>query len=123
MKKKDLLAIERIINVINELNILTKGKDSNYFFDSLELNTLIDLIYEVDKNINKISFDLKEKYSNINWSVVASEKDYDEVMGPSINIGTVWRLASNDLNDALMKKLNELLVKEIPEYYKNLCSK
>ena len=44
-------------------------------------------------------------------------------MGPSINIGTVWRLASNDLNDALMKKLNELLVKEIPEYYKDLYSK
>lgn len=123
MKKKDLLAIERIISVINELNILTKGKDSNYFFDSLELNALIDLIYEIDQNINKISFDLKEKYSNINWSVVASEKDYDEVMGPSINVGTVWRLASNDLNDALMKKLNELLVKEIPEYYKDLCSK
>ena len=57
MKKKDLLAIERIISVINELNILTKGKDSNYFFDSLELNALIDLIYEVDQNINKISFE------------------------------------------------------------------
>ena len=51
------------------------------------------------------------------------EKDYDEVMGPSINIGTVWRLASKDLNDALMEKLNQLLVNEIPAYYKNICSK
>lgn len=123
MKKKDLLSIERIINIINELNILTNGKDSNYFFDSLELNALIDLIYEIDININKISFDLKEKYPNINWAVVASEKDYDEVMGPSINIGTVWRLASKDLNDTLMEKLNQLLVNEIPAYYKNICSK
>lgn len=123
MKKKDLLAIERIISVINELNILTKGKDSSYFFDSLEINALLDLIYEVDVNINKISFELKEKYSTINWSVVASEKDYDEVMGPSINLGTVWKLASGGLNDALTDKLNQLLVSEIPDYYKNVCSK
>lgn len=86
MNKKSLLAIERIISCINELDILTKNKDAEYFYNSFEMNVLIELIYEIEDNLNKISENLKLKYDNINWQFIEKEHYYDEVMGRSLKI-------------------------------------
>ena len=37
MNQKTIKAIERIITYLNELKILTKGRDDNYFYESYEM--------------------------------------------------------------------------------------
>jgi len=126
MNKKSIVAIERIISCINELSILTKGRDDNYFYDSFEMIALLDLIYEIDRNINKISPKIKEKYSTIDWNVIENRKHIDEKTGErwnSMNIGKAWELASGVIKDELLDKLNKLLENELPIYYTSYCNK
>lgn len=123
MNKKSLLAIERIISCINELDILTKNKDADYFYKSFEMNMVLDLIYEIENSLNKISDNIKLKYDNVDWQVVEKAHYYDEVMGSSLKINKAWELANKIIKDKLLNNLNIILEKEIPEYYKNLCNK
>ena len=126
MNKKSILAIERIISCIRELSIITKGRDDKYFYNSFEFNILLDLIYEIDNNLNKISPKVKEKYSNIDWKVIEKRKYIDEVTGErwnSMNVGEAWILANGIIKDELLDKLNDLLEKELSTYYTNYCNK
>ena len=40
-----------------------------------------------------------------------------------MNLGDIWLLANGIIKDELLDKLNELLEKEIPTYYKNWADK
>jgi len=123
MNKKSLLAIERIISCINELIILTKDKKAEYFYNSFEMNALIDLLNQIELNINKINNKIKNKYNNIDWKIIEKEKKYDDVFGESLSIGKTWDLSSNILKNTLLNDLIKLLEEEIPNYYKKLCNK
>ena len=79
MNKRTLVAIERIITCINELSIITKNKSVEYFYDSFEMNILLDILQEIELNLDKISIKIKEKYKNIDWDIIKKEKHYDEV--------------------------------------------
>ena len=57
MNKKSIIAIEKILNCINELEIMCTGRDDNYFYDSYEMPILCNLVNEVEINLNKISYD------------------------------------------------------------------
>lgn len=118
MNKKSLLAIERIIICINELDILTKNKDKEYFYDSFEMIILINLLNEIQSNITKINNKTKNKYKNIDWKII--EKEYDDVF---LNVEKAWNLSSFIVKEELLDKLNKLLEQEIPNYYKKLCNK
>lgn len=120
MNKRTLLAIERIITCINELSIITKNKSAQYFYDSFEMNILLDILQEIELNLDKISIKIKEKYKNIDWDIIKKEKHYDEVFGESLNLGKAWILVSTTLKDNLLNKLIALLEDELPSYYKNL---
>lgn len=121
MNRKSLLAIERIIACINELEILTKDKEAEYFYDSLEMNILIDLISEIEVNLSRVNRNIKDKYKHINWNLIQNAKKYDEVFGGSFNLGEVWKLASITLKSELLDDLEMLLTQEIPKFYKSLC--
>ena len=123
MNKKSLLAIERTISCINELTILTKNKTAEYFYDSFEMNALLVLLNEIEFNLNKINSKIKDKYKNIDWSIIEKEKYYDDVFGESINVGKAWILVSSTLKNELLNNLIILLEEEIPNYYKSLCNK
>ena len=69
MNKKSIIAIEKILNCINELEIMCTGRDDNYFYDSYEMPILCDLVNEVEINLNKVSTKLKRKYKNVNWCI------------------------------------------------------
>lgn len=112
MNKKSLLAIERIIACINELKILTKDKEAEYFFDSLEMNVLIDLVSEIEVNLSKVNRNIKDKYKYINWDIIQKAKKYDEVFGESFNLGEVWELASITLKNELFNDLEMVLTQE-----------
>lgn len=38
MNKQSLVAIERVLTILKELNIITDGKNDDYFFERLEMN-------------------------------------------------------------------------------------
>lgn len=115
LDKKSLLAIEKVISCINELNILTKDKSAEYFYDRFDLIALLDLLETIRINLNKISHKIKKKYDNIDWEII--EKRNSE------NIGVAWELASKTLKEELLDDLNRLLEIEIPTYYSSLCNK
>lgn len=123
MNKTSLIAVERIIACINELTILTNNRNAEYFYDSLEMNALIRLLDEIEKNIEKIDNKIKNRYKDFKWDIIKKEKFEDEVFGMSYNLKTVWELSNSILKNELLNDLIKLLEKEIPEYYYNLYNK
>ena len=59
MNKNDIRLIEKIISNINELYIMTNGRNDNYFYDSYEMPVLCNLVDGIDDSIKKISDRLK----------------------------------------------------------------
>jgi len=123
MNKTSLIAVERIIACISELTILTNNRNAEYFYDSLEMNALIRLLDEIEKNIEKIDNKIKNRYKDFKWDIIKKEKFEDEVFGMSYNLKTVWELSNSILKNELLNDLITLLEKEIPEYYYNLYNK
>lgn len=121
MDKKSILAIEKIITCINELEIITKGRDDNYFYKGFEMPILCGLVDEIDKNISKINSKIKDKYNNINWNIINSKKD-DDLGIMTLKLGKVWELASSILKNELLNQLNKILEIELPIYYTNYCN-
>jgi len=121
MNKKSIIAIEKILNYISELEIMCTGRDDNYFYDSYEMPILCDLVNEVEMNINKISTKIKRKYDNVNWNVIDSYKEEDGEFR-ILKIGKVWELASIVLKKELKKDLSNILKMELPIYYTNYCN-
>lgn len=119
MLKKDIKHIERIITNINELTILTKNRDSEYFYNSSEMVILCTLVNEIDDSLIDINEKLKNKYKNINWNIISSQKNNEQ----SLTVGKVWELSSHLLKDDIYNELKSLLSKELPIYYKNYCDK
>lgn len=119
MNKRSIIAIEKIITDINELNILTHGKDDEYFYDSFEFNALIEIFDDIENQLSKISDNIKNKYSNIKWNIIRdSRNEYDE-----LRVGTIWELVSHVLYEELYDKLNNILKSELPNYYRELCNR
>ena len=121
MNKKSLIAIEKILNCINELEIVCTGRDVNYFYDSYEMPILCDLVNEVEININKISTKIKRKYKNVNWFIIDSYKEDDGEL-KNLKMGKVWELASTVLKRGLKRELSNILKMELPIYYTNYCN-
>jgi len=121
MNKKSIIAIERILNCINELEIVCTGRDDNYFYNSYEMPILCDLVNEVEININKISTKVKRKYDNVNWHVIDSYKEDDGEL-KILKMGKVWELANTVLKKELKSNLSYILKMELPIYYTNYCN-
>lgn len=114
MDDKSLNSIKNIIELIENIDKLVKDKNAEYFYDSSsELTKLIDLIFKIDKCINDVSIEVKNQYPIINWSIVASMKDFDQVFGDSMNIGNAWKLADGELHNQLYDKLKTIIEKEV----------
>lgn len=70
MNKKTIDVIERIISRLNEMDILTKNRDCNYFYNGYEMPILCGLVNGVDDDLNIVSKKIKQKYSNVKWNIV-----------------------------------------------------
>lgn len=122
MNKKSILAIEKIITYIKELELITKGRNDNYFYNSFEMPILCDLVDKIDRNINIISPIIKRKYGNVNWNIIDSRKEIDNGI-KILKLGKIWELSNGLLNKELYNNLNHILEIELPVYYTNYCNK
>lgn len=122
MNKKSILAIEKIITYIKELELITKGRNDNYFYNSFEMPILCDLVDKIDRNINIISPKIKRKYGNVNWNIIDSRKETDNGI-KILKLGKIWELSNGLLNKELYNNLNHILEIELPVYYTNYCNK
>lgn len=122
MNKKSILAIEKIITYIKELELITKGRNDNYFYNSFEMPILCDLVDKIDRNINIISPKIKRKYGNVNWNIIDSRKEIDNGI-KILKLGKIWELSNGLLNKELYNNLNHILEIELPVYYTNYCNK
>lgn len=121
MNKKSIVAIEKVLICINELEIMCNGRGDNYFYNSYEMPILCDLVNEVEINLNKISPKVKKKYDKVNWRVIDSYKEADGEFR-ILKLGKIWELASNVLKNELKQKLSNILKMELPLYYTNYCN-
>ena len=121
MNKKSIIAIEKIINNIMELDIITNGRDDNYFYDSYEMPIICGLVDDIDLNVKKISSRIIKKYNNVNWNVIDSFKEKDNGF-MALKLGNVWKLADGVLKKELYNKLLNILRIELPIYYTNYCN-
>lgn len=119
MKKGDIINIEKIISDLNELKIMTNGRDDSYFYDGYEMNILCSLVNDIEIRINKISDNIKNKYSDIYWDII---KDGYNLEG-NLKLGTIWDLSSGILYNKLYNNLMNILNIELPIYYKNYCDR
>ena len=122
MNKKSILAIEKIITYIKELELITKGRNDNYFYNSFEMPILCDLVDKIDRNINIISPIIKRKYGNVNWNIIDSRKEIDNGI-KILKLVKIWELSNGLLNKELYNNLNHILEIELPVYYTNYCNK
>ena len=121
MNKKSLLAIERILTYIRELEKITNGKDDNYFYNGFEMPILCDLVDKIESNLNVISINLKRKYNIVKWNIIDSKKENDNGL-IILKLGKIWELSSEILKNELYDSLNSILEKELPVYYKKYCN-
>ena len=121
MDKKSILAIEKIITYIMELDIMTKDRDDNYFYNSYEMPIICGLVNDIEINLKKINFKVKEKYNDINWKIFDDyyEKDDGFIVR---KLGKIWILANGILKKELYNQLRNILEIEIPIYYTNYCN-
>ena len=119
MKKSDIINIEKIISDLNELKIMTNGRDDSYFYNGYEMNILCDLVNDVENKLNRISDNIKNKYSDIYWDII---KDKYNLEG-NLKLGTVWNLSNGILYNKLYNNLMNILEIELPVYYKNYCDR
>lgn len=119
MKKSDIINIEKIISDLNELKIMTNGRDDSYFYNGYEMNILCDLVNDVENKLNRISDNIKNKYSDIYWDII---KDKYNLEG-NLKLGTVWNLSNGKLYNKLYNNLMNILEIELPVYYKYYCDR
>lgn len=119
MKKGDIINIEKITSDLNELKIMTNGRDDSYFYDGYEMNILCSLVNDIEIRINKISDNIKNKYSDIYWNII---KDNYNLEG-NLKLGTIWDLSSGILYNKLYNNLMNILEIELPVYYKKYCDR
>mgnify|MGYP004689642891 FL=1 len=107
---KDELIVKNIINCIKELDLITKDKDENFFYnDTNEFNRIINQIIKVGEYLSEISDETKSKYPNIYWNVIKDKAEDDEKVGHVMNVGNVYDLLSKILKEELYEKLNEIV--------------
>ena len=119
MKKSDIINIEKIISDLNELKIMTNGRDDSYFYNCYEMNILCDLVNDVENKLNRISDNIKNKYSDIYWDIIKDKYNLDG----NLKLGTVWNLSNGILYNKLYNNLMNILEIELPVYYKNYCDR
>lgn len=107
---KDELIINNIIEYINELDLIAKDKDENFFFnDTNEFNKIINNVVKTGECLSKISDETKNKYPHINWDIIKDRALDEEQVGHELNVKDAYDLASKLLKEELYDKLIELI--------------
>lgn len=103
----DKQRVEKIIKDLKILNIKTKDKDYDYFYNKTnEYLKIIKLVVDIGVNLNNISDETKKTYSNVYWNIIKDNSEDEEGEGHMMNNGIMMDLASSLLHENLYDKLN-----------------
>jgi uncharacterized protein with HEPN domain len=100
-EKNDLLYLLNILEAIGKIWIYTKeAKDAETFYDlneQLNFNASINLLANIGENVSKLSDQLKQDYSKIEWQQIKDfrNKIVHDYMG--IDIIITYDIITNDL--------------------------
>lgn len=104
---KEKLIIRKIIKDLKILNIKTKNKDYNYFYNNTnEYMKIINIVVDIDVNLNNICDETKKAYSNVYWDIIKDNSEDEEGEGHMMNNSIMMDLASKLLYENPYDKLN-----------------
>ncbi len=109
MKSKDKMIITKILRYIDEIKIFINGYSYEKFSnDRKTINASVFNLSQIGELAGKVSEELQEKYSNIEWRGIKALRnrivhDYD-----GVNLNMVWNFLTTELDD-LEEKLNEII--------------
>lgn len=102
----DKQKVKKIIKNLKILNIKTKDKDYDYFYNNTnEYMKIIKIVVDVGENLNNISDKTKKAYSNVYWNIIKDNSEDEEGEGHMMNNGIMMDLASKLLYENLYDKL------------------
>lgn len=110
MKSKDKLILTKILKYIEEIKLFIDGYSHEAFRnDRKTINACVFNLSQIGELAGKVSEDLQDKYSNIEWRGIKALRnrivhDYD-----GVNLNMVWEFLTIELNE-LQKQLEEILM-------------
>lgn len=110
MKSKDKLILTKILKYIEEIKLFIDGYSQEEFRnDRKTINACVFNLSQIGELAGKVSEDLQDKYSNIEWRGIKALRnrivhDYD-----GVNLNMVWEFLTIELNE-LQKQLEEILM-------------
>lgn len=109
MKSKDKIILEKILKYIEELEEFINGYTKEQFMkDKKTINASVFNLSQIGELANKVSNELIEEYSNIEWRGLRGLRnrivhDYD-----GINLNMIWEFLQFELDD-LRIEINKIL--------------
>ena len=106
--KDDSIYIDRILNSINRILDYISGKDREAFeSDLVTQDAVVRQLEIIGEATKRVSNELRSKHPDIPWSDMAGMRDVLIHDYLDVDLGVVWKTASEDIPDlkALILKL------------------
>lgn len=126
--KNDLMFLLNILESIEKIHVYSQNCiDAESFYeynDQMNFNAALNLFSNIGENVNKLSDEIKNLYSDIEWNKIKGFRN--RVVHDYINIDTfmVFDIIKNDLTQVKNKLMNIIVVElgkgnfDIEEYEK-----
>lgn len=114
--KNDLMYLLNILESIEKIILYSKDcSDAEIFYelnDQLNFNASLNLFINIGENVSKISDELKQKYSSIDWKQIKGFRN--RVVHDYVNLDTllVFDIIKNDLKQ-LKGELSKIISDEL----------
>jgi len=137
-KKNDLMYLLNILEYIHKIWKYTeKISDAEELFElneQMNLNASLTLLANIGENVSKITDDLKEEYSNIDWQIIKNFRNKIVHNYVGVDLVVVHQIIVNDLrilkteiekiiNDKIKEKIfdiEEIKVSKESHYYRHI---
>jgi uncharacterized protein with HEPN domain len=106
--KDDSIYIDHILNSINRIHDYISGKDREAFeSDLVTQDAVVRQLEIIGEATKRVSNELRSKHPDIPWSDMAGMRDVLIHDYLDVDLGVVWKTASEDIPDlkALILKL------------------
>lgn len=108
MRSKDKLILTKILKYISEIRIFIEGYSHEKFTnDRKTINACVFNLSQIGELAGKISEELQEEYSNIEWRGIKALRNRIVHDYEGVNLNMVWEFLTTELNE-LEQQLEEI---------------